>query len=340
MRYWTGLCGPAPQKMLRAHERRVQGDVSRVAWGPLAAGHPNRRRPPSPVPRQATREPHVGQVEVRTTGGPRAPRIHQFVAIPPRRLTHVIYRDTLRAGVEGRTEVRCLFSSILPPANARCHRGKRDGLVPDALLRRPTEPDAVYKDHLHDINNDMNIIHMAPPTYSDAMVKEKGVARSAYARADKVNGQYLTQTRTLNTECFSSEPDVEARPMLRRLRSYPKVRGQCVSAFAECSSDIHLLLQEAARSAAMRYWRQVRAASVEAAVATCSARYRRHWRAELALQGARLRFSQAYLAFQAPSGQAGMAFGTSSIGFVPADSAQYAAEAAPFLGGPPIGLDR
>tara|TARA_B100000513_G_scaffold103323_1_gene44346 strand:+ start:720 stop:1316 length:597 start_codon:yes stop_codon:yes gene_type:complete len=198
----------------------------------------------------------------------------------------------------------------------------------------------VYKDHLHDINNDMNIIHMAPPTYSDAMVKEKGVARSAYARADKVNGQYLTQTRTLNTECFSSEPDVEARPMLRRLRSYPKVRGQCVSAFAECSSDIHLLLQEAARSAAMRYWRQVRAASVEAAVATCSARYRRHWRAELALQGARLRFSQAYLAFQAPSGQAGMAFGTSSIGFVPADSAQYAAEAAPFLGGPPIGLDR
>ena len=40
---------------------------------------------------------------------------------------------------------------------------------------------------------------------------------------------------------------------------------------------------------------------------------------------------------QAPSCQAGMTFGTSSIGFDPADSAQYAAEAAPILqmlGGP------
>ena len=92
-----------------------------------------------------------------------------------------------------------------------------------------------------------------------------------------MNGQYLTKARKLDTECFSSEPDVEARPVLRRLRSYPRVRGQCVGAFAECSSDIHLLLREAARCAAMRSWRQVGAVSVEAAVATYSARYRRHW---------------------------------------------------------------
>ena len=136
-------------------------------------------------------------------------------------VTHVIYGDATRAGIEGRTELRGLFSSLLPLANARCHRRKRDGLVPDALLRRPTEPDAVYKDHLHDVK----IIHMAPSTYSDAMVKEKGVARSANARADKVNGQYLTKARKLDTECYSSELDVEARPILRGLRSYPKVRG-------------------------------------------------------------------------------------------------------------------
>ena len=131
------------------------------------------------------------------------------------------------------------------------------------------------------------------------MVKEKGVARCANARANKVNGQYLTKARKLDTECFSSEPDVEARPVLRKLRSYPRVRGQCVGAFAECSSDIHLLLREAARCAAIRYWRQVGAVSVEAAVAIYSARYRSHWGAELALQGARLRFSRAYLAVQA-----------------------------------------
>ena len=215
----------------------------------------------------------------------------------------------------------------------------RDSPVPDALLRRPMEHGAVYKDHLHEARHEDHLHVHGPLHIQRRHGQGEGRLRSADARADKVNGQYLTQTRTLNTECFSSEPDVEARPMLRRLSSYPKVRGQCVSAFAECSSDIHLLLQEAARSAAMRYWRQVRAASVEAAVATCSARYRRHWRAELALQGARLRFSRAYLAFQAPSYQAGMTFGTSSIGFDPADSAQYAAEAAPILGGPPIGQD-
>ena len=69
-------------KVLRAHKRQVQGDGSRLPWAPLAAGqHPNRCRPPSPMFRHTAREPHVGQVGVRTTGGPRAPRIHRFVAI-------------------------------------------------------------------------------------------------------------------------------------------------------------------------------------------------------------------------------------------------------------------
>ena len=68
-----------------------------------------------------------------------------------------------------------------------------------------------------------------------------------------MNGQYLTKARKLDAECFLSEPDVEARPILRKLRSYPRVRGQCIGAFAECSSDIHLLLREAARCAAIRY---------------------------------------------------------------------------------------
>ena len=93
-------------------------------------------------------------------------------------MAHVIDGDAIRAGIEGRTEVRGLFSSLLPPANARRHREERDGLVPHALLRRSTEPDAVYTDHLHDLK----IIHMAPSNYSDAVVKEKGVARKAQTR--------------------------------------------------------------------------------------------------------------------------------------------------------------
>jgi len=66
----------------------------------------------------------------------------------------------------------------------------------------------------------VKIIHMGSSTYSDTMVKEKGVARCANARANKVNRQYLTKARKLDEECFPSEPDVEARPILRKLRSY------------------------------------------------------------------------------------------------------------------------
>ena len=238
-------------------------------WLPSTSGPPRRWPPKSASAANFGAQTHGAQTSRWTSAGSRY-WWAKSPADPPIRgeshhdaVTHVIYRDTLRADIEGRTEVWGLLLSLLPPANARCHRRTRDGLVPDALLllRCPTDPDTVSKDHLHD----MKIIHMAPSTYSDAMVKEMGVARSANARADKVNWQYLTKARTLDTEypvCFSSEPDVEARPMLRRLRSYPKVRGQCVGAFAECSSDIHLLLREAARSAAMRYWRQVGAASV------------------------------------------------------------------------------
>ena len=105
--------------------------------------------------------------------------------------------------------------------------------------------------------------------------------------------------------------------------------GQCVCAFAECSSEIHLflLLREAARSAAMRHWRQVQvgAASAGSAVATYSARYRCHQGAELDLQGSRASGSSGHTLPSRPrlaKLEAGETFGTSSIGFDPAHSAE------------------
>ena len=62
--------------------------------------------------------------------------------------------------------------------------------------------------------------------------------------------------------------------------------------------------------------------------------------AELALQGARLNVLPGIPGLPGPNlpgRYERMTFGTSSIGFDPADSAQYAAEAAPILGGPPSG---
>ena len=75
---------------------------------------------------------------------------------------YMLYRDTLKAGLEGRMEVRGLLTSLLPQTDAQLYRAARDGLIPDALLRRPTENDAVNKDHLHDLKT----LHMSGTTYT------------------------------------------------------------------------------------------------------------------------------------------------------------------------------
>ena len=89
-----------------------------------------------------------------------------------------------------------------------------------------------------------------------------------------------------------------AQPIAKRLNSYQRARAHCVGAFAECSSDIDVLLRETAKSAANMYnWRKVGATSPETAFATFTAIYRLRLGAELALQGARLQLSRAYLVF-------------------------------------------
>ena len=72
----------------------------------------------------------------------------------------MLYRDTLKAGLEGRMEVRGLLTSLLPQTDAQLCRAARDSLVPGALLQRPTENDAVYTDHLHDLKT----LHMSGTT--------------------------------------------------------------------------------------------------------------------------------------------------------------------------------
>ena len=74
----------------------------------------------------------------------------------------MLYHDANKAGLEGRMEVRGLFTSLLPQTDAQLYRAARDGLIPDALLRRPTENDAVNKDHLHDLKT----LHMSGTTYT------------------------------------------------------------------------------------------------------------------------------------------------------------------------------
>ena len=143
----------------------------------------------------------------------------------------------------------------------------------------------------------------------------------------KVNGQYLTKALTLDRECFSSESDVEARPILRKLRSCPKSGGRAWAPSRDAARTSICCCGRRQGPRPCATGAQLEPHPLRRLSRLILGRYRRHWGAELALQGARLRFSRAYLAFQAPSCQAGMTFGTSSIGFDPDDSALYAAEA-------------
>ena len=85
----------------------------------------------------------------------------------------------------------------------------RDSPVPDALLRRPMEHGAVYKDHLHEARHEDHLHVHGPLHIQRRHGQGEGRLRSADARADKVNGQYVikTKARKLDTECFSSEPE-------------------------------------------------------------------------------------------------------------------------------------
>ena len=111
----------------------------------------------------------------------------------------MLYHNALKAGLEGRMDVWGLFTSLLPQTYAQLYRAARDGLVPDALLRRPTENDAVYKDQLHDLKT----FHMSGTTYRDSKVKEKGAARNADTRADKVNTEYVYTRHATSMRSFS-----------------------------------------------------------------------------------------------------------------------------------------
>ena len=91
------------------------------------------------------------------------------------------------------------------------------------------------------------------------------------------------------------QPNVERRPILRRLVSFPRVRGDCVGAFAEFSGDLHALLEETASAACDRHWRTAGARSASAARSVFTTIYRRRWGCEAALQGARMRLSRGYL---------------------------------------------
>ena len=108
-----------------------------------------------------------------------------------------------------------------PPSPSRCPklprrtrrpRPRRAATTPNRERRR------IYKNRLHDLKT----IHMSGTTYRDSKVKEKGAARSADTRADRVSTEYAYKARKLDDKFFEAEPDANARPIAKRLNYIPE----------------------------------------------------------------------------------------------------------------------
>ena len=112
------------------------------------------------------------------------------------------------------------------------------------------------------------------------------------------------------------------------------------SGLQQCSADEHALLRETATAAAAREWRESGASSHDAARAAYISILRRRWGCTVALAGARLRLSRAYLAGGDRDDHDAADAGGVAAGFDFGDAARMAAEFAPVLGGAPAGQRR
>ena len=255
--------------------------------------------------------------------------------------TAVAYADALRAGIPGRAEPHGLFSDLLPPPLPGARRRRREGIVPDALLERPAATDEARGAGPHRTLHDCKGVHFGPTRYQQAWVLADGDTRRSHGgcvdrRAALVHREYAGHARTLDRAHHGAVADPDARPIFRRLtQEFPLVRGHVFGAFRECSRDVHALLHETAAAASAREWRECGATSADAARAAYTAVLRRRWGCTVALAGARLRLSRAYLAGGAD--QEATAAGDAATGFDFGDAAHMAAELAPMLGGAPAG---
>ena len=101
------------------------------------------------------------------------------------------------------------------------------------------------------------------------------------------------------------------------------------------AADVHALLRETATAAAAREWRESGASSQDVARAAYISILRRRWGCTVALAGARLRLSRAYLVGGDRDDHDAADAGGVAAGFDFGDAARMAAEFAPVLGGAP-----
>ena len=127
--------------------------------------------------------------------------------------------------MRGSVETHSIFADLLPPPTHGQLRRSRHGIVPDALLERPTAPGegllvGDHLDHLHDLK----LIHYGSTRYRQAWLGPEGPARCARARAEQVHGGYVHRARALDAAHHPHIAEPDDRPIYS-LRSFNPPRG-------------------------------------------------------------------------------------------------------------------
>jgi len=93
----------------------------------------------------------------------------------------------------------------------------------------------VYKDHLHDLKT----LHMSGTSYRDSKVMEKGVAKNAGTRADKVNTNYSSTSNTRHATSMRSFSGLnQMRTLGQSQRGSAHTRGFGNTAWSVCGVQL------------------------------------------------------------------------------------------------------
>ena len=149
------------------------------------------------------------------------------------------------AGMDVQCEVFNLFSGLIPQEGlARLERGrKRQGLVPDFLLRVPGEAVGVVG-AAGDVQvlAELKMLSSCPTRYHRApRARESAVVR----RANLLPGEYERKARLMDSQYGGVQEGVLG-PVERKLSSFPRLQSFVFGAWNEASPDVHNLVHAVA----------------------------------------------------------------------------------------------
>ena len=117
---------------------------------------------------------------------------------------------------------------------------KRQGLVPDFLVREPSEGAA---DGLLVLAEE-KVITCCPTRYPR---NPRAVTKAVNRRASLLPGEYTSHAKKVDRE-YGGVPEGVVGPVQAKLASYPPLRGWVFGAWGEASDDVHQMVDDLAEA--------------------------------------------------------------------------------------------